>query len=118
MAKILIVDDDATLGEFIRRGLEKAGHEPAFVNDAYAALDRMSRRPFDVLLPDIAMPEMDGISLALKASNDYPRIRIILISGYAEERERAHNLDALIQGLLAKPFTLETLEATIATALA
>ena len=53
------------------------------------------------------MPGMDGIALALKATKDHPDMAILLMTGYAAERQRAHNLDELIHEVVAKPFTLK-----------
>ena len=52
------------------------------------------------------MPELDGITLALKVSSDFPDMPILLMTGYAAERQRAHNLDVLIHDVITKPFTL------------
>ena len=59
-----------------------------------------------MLLNDIVMPELDGIALALKVSRDWPDMPIVLITGYAEERQRAHNLEALVHSVVSKPFVL------------
>lgn len=117
MARILIVDDDRAILEFAARALAGGGHDVVRADTAFVALDHLSTRSFDLLLTDIAMPEMDGIALALKASKDFPALRILLMSGYAEERERAHNLDALIHGVLAKPFALDLLLTEVVRAL-
>ena len=55
------------------------------------------------------MPMVDGIALALKATRDYPDLRILMMTGYAEQKRRAHNLDVLIHDVLMKPFTIEQL---------
>ena len=47
-----------------------------------------------------------SFALALKAAKDYPDLPVLLMTGYAAERQRAHNLDALIQDVISKPFTL------------
>ena len=60
-----------------------------------------------MLVTDIVMPNVDGIALALKAVRLFPDLRIVMISGYAQERMRAHNLDALVHRIIAKPFSLE-----------
>jgi CheY-like chemotaxis protein len=64
------------------------------------------------------MPLMDGIALALGVARDYPAITILLMTGYADQRERAANLDALIHDVITKPFTLAEIKATVAGALA
>ena len=64
------------------------------------------------------MPLMDGIALALAAARDFPDLTILLMTGYADQRERAHGLDAIIHDVIAKPFTVGVLRATINEALA
>ncbi len=65
--------------------------------------------PYDLLLTDILMPVMDGISLSLSAARDAPTMLIMLMTGYSDQRERAYGLDAIIQDILLKPFTLDEL---------
>ena len=55
------------------------------------------------------MPMVDGIALALKATRDYPDLRILMMTGYAEQKHRAHNFDVLIHDVLMKPFTIKQL---------
>jgi CheY-like chemotaxis protein len=64
------------------------------------------------------MPVMDGIALALATARDYPDMMILLMTGYADQRERAHGLDALIHDVLTKPFTLADFKLAVKGALA
>ncbi|MDE2375401.1 MAG: response regulator, partial [Hyphomicrobiales bacterium] len=73
--------------------------------------------PFDLLLTDIKMPMMDGIALALAVARDDPELPILLMTGYADQRERASGLDAIIHDVLAKPFSVAALRATVNEAL-
>jgi two-component system cell cycle response regulator CpdR len=107
MAKILVAEDDRAVSAFVVRALVHGGHEVTAVPDGLAALTRLADESFDLLLTDIVMPGLDGIALALKASKDYPAMRILLMTGFAAERQRAHNLEALIHRVIAKPFTLD-----------
>jgi two-component system cell cycle response regulator CpdR len=118
MAHILVAEDEEPLRQMVARGLRDAGHGVTAVGDGAAAVDAMARGPFDLVLADIRMPVMDGIALALIVARDYPDSRILLMTGYADLRERAHGLESLIQGVLAKPFTLAELQARVADALA
>jgi two-component system, cell cycle response regulator CpdR len=72
---------------------------------------------FDLLLTDVRMPIMDGIALALAAVRDFPNMTILLMTGYADQRERAYGLDALIHDVITKPFTLAALRAAVNEAL-
>ena len=117
MARILVADDEMALRAFVARALEGAGHEVAEAEDGSDALAKLAGAPYDLLLSDIMMPGMDGIELALIATHRYPNLRVLLMSGYVDQRERAHNLDALIRDVIAKPFTLADIRAKVAAAL-
>ena len=102
------------------RALGDSGHEVVTAVDGADALDIVTREGgrFDLLLTDIRMPLMDGIALALSVARDHPRIIILLMTAYADQRERAANLDALIHDVVLKPFTLAEIKAAVADALA
>ncbi|MEC9369520.1 MAG: response regulator [Pseudomonadota bacterium] len=120
MARILLAEDDGPVRDFVRRALEMTGHEVIPVHDGGEALERLTSplESFDLLLSDIRMPVVDGIALALHAARDRPELPVLLMSGYAEHRERAYGLDALIRGIIQKPFTLEAIQRSVAEALA
>jgi two-component system, cell cycle response regulator CpdR len=120
MAKILIAEDEEALRAMCARGLTMSGHDVMTACDGSEALDLLMRESgrFDLLLTDIRMPIMDGIALALAAARDFPELVILLMTGYADQRERAHGLDALIHDVIAKPFTLAVLRAAVDEALA
>jgi CheY-like chemotaxis protein len=105
-SKILVAEDDSTVREFVVRALRQQGYEVAAVGDGLEALNALGAERFDLLLADIVMPELDGIALALKVAKDYPDMPVLLMTGYSAERQRAHNLDALIHDVITKPFTL------------
>ena len=103
MARILLAED-----EVVANG------------DGAAALDTLVREDgrYDLLLTDIRMPIMDGIALALAACRDYPALPILLMTGYADQRERASGLELLIHDVITKPFTLATICGAVREALA
>jgi two-component system cell cycle response regulator CpdR len=120
MARILIAEDEETLCAMCARALAMDGHAVKTAADGSEALDVLTREEggFDLLLTDVRMPIMDGIALALTAARDFPDMTILLMTGYADQRERAHGLDALIHDVITKPFTLAVLRATVNEALA
>jgi len=120
MARILIAEDEEALRALCARGLTTDGHDVKTACDGGDALDMLTREQgrFDLLLTDIRMPIMDGIALALAAARDFPDVTILLMTGYADQRERAHGLEAIIHDVLAKPFTLATLRDVVNEALA
>jgi len=119
MARILIADDEEAIRNLVGRALKQDGHDVMTANDGAEALDALVREKsgFDLLLTDIRMPMMDGIALALAAARDHPAVTILLMTGYADQRERAYGLEALIQDVLTKPFSLAALRAAVNKAL-
>ena len=73
---------------------------------------------FDVLISDVQMPAVDGIALAEKGLAAQPRLRVILISGFADELDRAGHLKSKVVRIVAKPITLEGIRAVVKAALA
>ena len=89
MARILVAEDDMAVQSFVCRALAHRGHEAVGVDDGLRALEALEDGPFDALLSDIVMPGMDGIALALKVAQDYPRMPVLMMTGYAAERQAA-----------------------------
>lgn len=104
---ILVADDEPAVRQFVERALNYAGYAVTAVPDGNAALEALAKRKYDLLLTDIVMPDLDGIALSLKVSKDYPGTKILMMSGYANQRQRAHNLDFLAHEIISKPFALE-----------
>jgi CheY-like chemotaxis protein len=103
----------------IVRALAADGHDAVAAADGGEALDPAVRENgrFDLLLADIKMPVMDGIGLALPVARDYPDLLILLMTGFADQRERARGLDALIHDVLTKPFALAELQRAVEDAI-
>ena len=119
MARILIAEDDEAVRDLVVRALDEDGHQLTATSDGVQALDALQRHDggFDLLLADVKMPVMDGIALALAAGRDRPDMPIMLMTGYADQRERAHGLDALVHDVIAKPFSLEQIKNAVREAL-
>ena len=109
MARILVAEDDDNVRAFVTRALVHMGHEVTEAEDGGIAAEICTERngDFDLLLSDIKMPVMDGIALALNVAAAWPEVTIVLMTGFADQRERAHGLDQLIYDVIPKPFTLQ-----------
>lgn len=120
MPRILLVDDEEPIRSFLKRGLELDGHTVLTAVDGADGLDRLAEEEgaFDLLITDIRMPMMDGIALALAAKRDFPGLTIILMTGFADQRERAKGLEAIVADVLTKPFSLGDLRSAVSHALA
>jgi DNA-binding response OmpR family regulator len=120
MARILVAEDDDSVRAFVVRALIHLGHEVVEAEDGGLAEEVMIAESgrFDLLLSDIKMPVMDGIGLALNVAAAWPEVTIVLMTGFADQRERAHGLEALIYDVIPKPFSLQMLMDKVSDALA
>jgi two-component system, cell cycle response regulator CpdR len=120
MARILIAEDESMLCDMCARALADDGHEVETAHDGTEALDALNKYSgqFDLLLTDVRMPKMDGIALSLAAAREFPDLTILLMTGYADQRERAQVLDPLVHDVLAKPFSVASLRGAVNEALA
>lgn len=119
MARLLVAEDDEAVRAFLEKAFELDGHEVLTAQDGAMALEVLAAEggAFDLLLTDIQMPVMDGIALALSTVRDYPGLPILLMTGYANQRERAHGLDALVEDVIMKPFSLAEIRAAVGAVL-
>ncbi|WP_136658399.1 response regulator [Nitratireductor sp. XY-223] len=118
MAKILIAEDEESLRRFVSRALKMDGHEVDEAADGANGLDQLRlEKSYDLLLSDIRMPVMDGIELAHLAAAEFPELKILLMTGYAEQRERAESLSDVVVDVVSKPFTLPDIRGAVADAL-
>jgi DNA-binding NtrC family response regulator len=119
MAKLLIVEDDDSVRTLAARALERDGHNVTTATDGARGLDmiRQALGGYDLVVSDIRMPEMDGIEMATAAAKEFPTMRIMLMTGYADQRERAEELNGIILDVVEKPFTLAEIRARVGKAL-
>ncbi len=104
--RILIVEDQATLAFFLAQSLmsEALDYEVLTAGDAETAVSRMEEKPFDLVISDIVLPQMDGLSLLRQTLKQWPRTRVILMTAYgsADIKERASRMGAF--AYIEKPF--------------
>ena len=120
MPRVLIADDEDSMRSLVARAIAMDGHETVTAEDGAEALDILTRErgAFDLLLTDIQMPVMDGIALALAAARDFPDLKILLMTGFADQRERASGLSAIVHDVVTKPFAVADIRTAVADALA
>jgi CheY-like chemotaxis protein len=119
MPRILIADDEASMRMLVARAVAMDGHETVTAEDGAEALEILTREDgaFDLLLTDIQMPVMDGIALALAVARDFPQLTILLMTGFADQRERASGLNAIVHDVVTKPFSVADIRTAVANAL-
>jgi two-component system cell cycle response regulator CpdR len=119
MSRVLIVDDEDSMRMLVARAVAMDGHEIVTAADGAEALEILDTEQgaFDLLLTDIQMPVMDGIALALAAARDFPALTILLMTGFADQRERASGLNAIAHDIVTKPFSVADIRTAVADAL-
>ena len=119
MPRVLIVDDEDSMRMLVARAIAMDGHEIVTAADGAEALEILGNEhgAFDLLLTDIQMPVMDGIALALAAARDFPDLTILLMTGFADQRERASGLNAIAHDVITKPFSVADIRTAVADAL-
>jgi len=120
MARILLAEDDDSVRAFVARALQHVGHDVVEAEDGDIAADLVTAEAgkFDLLLSDIKMPVMDGIALATNVAAVWPDLTIMLMTGFADQRERADGLTQIVYDVIPKPFTLHEVIGKVDDALA
>ena len=106
MHKILLAEDDNDMRRFLVKALENAGFQVSPHDNGMSAYQRLREEPFEMLLTDIVMPEMDGIELARRASELDPDIKIMFITGFAAVALAAGSQAPAGAKVLSKPIHL------------
>ena len=112
MLRILIADDDRDLRAILQISLEDAGYEVQTVADGAQAIRADEKRPADLLITDLFMPETDGLETVEYFRARHPRMPIIAISGWKVGQKADHLRVAQVAGadaVLRKPFTVDEL---------
>ena len=109
LGKILLAEDDADMRRFLGKALQNAGFEVAAFDNGQSAYSRLREEPFELLLTDIVMPEMDGIELARRATELDPDIKVMFITGFAAVALNPDNNAPPQAKVLSKPFHLRDL---------
>jgi two-component system cell cycle response regulator CpdR len=109
MPKILLAEDDTDMRRFLVKALQSAGYEVISYDNGLSAYQRLREEPFELLLTDIVMPEMDGIELARRASELDPDIKIMFITGFAAVALNSDSAAPKNAKVLSKPVHLRDL---------
>ncbi|HXN89374.1 MAG TPA: response regulator [Methylocella sp.] len=107
--KILLAEDDHDMRRFLAKALQSAGYDVASFDNGMSAYHRLREEPFELLLTDIVMPEMDGIELARRATELDPDIKVMFITGFAAVALNPDNNAPPQAKILSKPFHLKDL---------
>lgn len=118
MAHILIVEDDINLGQILFQELKKHNHDVELVENAEAALARINKYIYDLMLTDLKLPGMDGIELLKKVKATNPTTLVIVMTGYASVDTAVVAMKNGAHDFIQKPFGLHEIVQKIDDALA
>jgi len=115
--RVLVVDDEASIRELLSKTLALAEYDVDTASDATSALDRMRSAAYDLLIADLKMPGMDGLTLIRQAKRIKSDIPVIIITGFSTESSAIEAVNLGVAGYLTKPFRVPQVLAAAAKAL-
>jgi excisionase family DNA binding protein len=115
--RILVVDDEASIRELLTRTLALTEYDVEAVADGGTGLERLRLASYDLLIADLRMPGMDGLTLIREARRLHPGLRVIIITGYSTESSAIEAVNLSVVGYLVKPFRVPQVLSAVARAL-
>ena len=111
--RLMVIDDEPTVGRRLKQVLSKSGFEVEVFTSPVAAMERMAAEPFDIVVTDFRMKEMNGMQVLQKIRELSPRTKVIIITGYARIETAAEAFRAGGFDFIAKPFRIDELRQSI-----
>lgn len=104
MARILVVDDEPKIRELIVKYAKAEGHEAIEAANGFQAVELTEKEPFDIIIMDVMMPELDGFS-AVKKIRTHQNTPVIMLSARTEEYDKIHGFEVGVDDYVEKPFS-------------
>jgi len=114
--RVLVADDDEIFLEILAETVEETGAAVELASDGLAALEKLSASDFDILISDLNMPRMDGLTLLREVRTVYPHILSILITGFGSLESAIQALRLGAYDYIQKPFMVEQVAVTVRNA--
>jgi len=111
--RVLVVEDDREVAEYVKRSLEEEGYSVHTCHDGYSALKTAASAAFDIILMDIMLPQMDGLEITRRLRRLKVKAPILLLTARDAPQDVVSGLDAGADDYLTKPFSLVVLLARI-----
>jgi len=115
--RVLVVDDEASIRDLLAKTLALAEHEVDVAPDGRSALERMRMYPYDLLIADLKMPGMDGLTVIREAKRYKADLPVLVITGYSTESSAIEAANLGVNGYLTKPFRVSQVLGKTAKAL-
>jgi DNA-binding response OmpR family regulator len=107
--RVLVIEDNAGLRDYLRLAIESAGHQVLTAADGREALAYLNGHPVDTVLTDLFMPEMDGIEVIAELRRQFPGIKLLAMSGRSGVDYLAVAKELGAARILRKPFQMDEL---------
>jgi DNA-binding response OmpR family regulator len=108
-SKVLLAEDDLSLGYVIKDNLVDAGYEVVLCADGQSAIDKFTKENFDICLLDVMMPNKDGFAVAKKIRQQTDQVPILFITAKSLEEDRIHGFEVGADDYITKPFSMQEL---------
>jgi excisionase family DNA binding protein len=115
--RVLVVDDEATIRDLLSKTLALAEYDVDLAPDGRSALDRLRMIPYDLLITDLKMPGVDGLTVIREARRLKADLPVIIITGFSNEASAIEAVNLGVSGYLTKPFRVPRVLAAAAKAL-
>ncbi len=115
--RILVVDDEASIRELLEKTLAMSDYDVDTAPDGRTALERMRLYPYDLLITDLRMPGMDGLTVIREAKRYKADLPVLVITGYSTESSAIEAANLGVHGYLTKPFRVSQVLGKTAKAL-
>jgi len=115
--RVLVVDDEASIRDLLSKTLALAEYDVDVAPDGRSALERMRMYPYDLLIADLKMPGMDGLTVIREAKRYKSDLPVIIITGFSTESSAIEAVNLGVAGYLTKPFRVPQVLAAAAKAL-
>ena len=115
--RVLVVDDEASIRDLLAKTLALAEYDVDVAPDGRSALERMRLYPYDLLIADLKMPGMDGLTVIREAKRYKADLPVIIITGFSTESSAIEAVNLGVAGYLTKPFRVPQVLAAAAKAL-
>ena len=117
MSRILVIDDEELIRTLISRILTRDGHEVDEAENGEVGLQLVELHPYDLVITDIIMPEIDGIGVILSLKKNHPKIRIIVLTGGSAKNDKVYLLNISkkmqVDMVIPKPFEIDELQTAV-----
>ncbi len=115
--KVLVVDDEESIRDFLQIMLQKEGYEVTLAEDGLKALDLLKKKSFDLVISDLQMPNMTGVELLKEVKNNYPQLLFMMITAFGTTESAVEAMKMGAYDYITKPFKLDEVRIIIRNAL-